>query len=88
MGTQRLGTIGTDCIVSEVKVLEGRELGQVGPQRLGTIGTDCIESKVKVLEGREVGQVGPHLAQLTSLQHLDLSDNSIGDDGAESLGLL
>ena len=59
VGPQRLGTIGTDCIGSEVKVLEGRELGQVGPQRFGTFGTDCIVSEVKVLKGRELGQVGP-----------------------------
>ena len=59
MGPQRLGTIGTDCIVSEVKVLEGRELGQVGPQRRGTIGNDSIAPEVKVLEGRELGVVGP-----------------------------
>ena len=55
MGTQRLGTIGTDCIVSEVKVLEGRELGQVGPQRLGTIHTDLSIAEANVLEGHEVG---------------------------------
>ena len=40
-------------------MLEGRELGQVGPLRLGTIGTDFIPAEAKVLEGRELGQVGP-----------------------------
>ena len=54
-----LGTIGTDCIGSEFKVLEGRELGQVGPQRLGTFVTDLIAAEVNVLQGRELGEVGP-----------------------------
>ena len=32
VGPQRLGTIGTNCIATEVKVLEGREEGQMEPQ--------------------------------------------------------
>ena len=40
-------------IAAEAKVLEGREVCQVGPQRLGTIGTDVSIAEVKVLEGRE-----------------------------------
>ena len=50
MEPQRLCTIVTDCIVAEVKVLEGRELGQVGPQRFGTIGTNRIPIKVEALD--------------------------------------
>ena len=53
------GTFGTDSIPAEAKVLQGREVGQVGPQRLGTFGTDCIVSEVKALEGHELGEVGP-----------------------------
>ena len=39
-------------------MLEGRELGEVGPQRLGTIGTDSIAAEVKVLDAGELDQLG------------------------------
>ena len=43
------------------------------------------------LSDNEIGDegaksLGPHLAQLTSLQHLNLGSNAISAEGAESLG--
>ena len=52
---QRLGTLVTDFIDTEVQLLDGCQQGQVGPQRLGTLVTNLIGDEVKLLDGREEG---------------------------------
>ena len=52
MGRQGCGTFDTHTVMTEVKVLDGPEEGQVGPQRYGTFSTDSIPEEVKVLDGR------------------------------------
>ena len=44
---------------AEVKLLDSREVVQMGPQRFGTIGTDSVVDEVKLLDGCKVGQMGP-----------------------------
>lgn len=59
MGPQRFGTIGTDFVVREVQVLDGREVCEVGPQRFNTIWSDIFLPEVKLPDERELGQVEP-----------------------------
>ena len=54
MGPQEFHTIGVNVIVAEVKLLDGRQVCQVGAQRFRTTGADEIVADVRLLERPKV----------------------------------
>ena len=53
-GPQPPVTLVPNQVVSQVKLLNGRKVRQVGRQRFGTVDTNCVASEAQLLEGSEV----------------------------------
>ena len=55
-----------NLVAAEVKILETRQQGQVGPQRFGTIGADVVVAQVKMLHSSVTNKPACFLSLVTN----------------------